>query len=414
MAKISPLAPKRFPKIPAIAGVTLATVAAGLRYRSQLDVLLVETALGTTVAGMLTKSQTASAPVQWCRKALKGRAARGLVVNSGNANVFTGKVGEQAVTKTVNKAASLLKCPKNNVYVCSTGVIGEDLPVQKILDRLPDLYGSLKPGDWEAAARAIMTTDTFPKGSVRTATIAGKKVTIAGIAKGSGMIAPDMATMLSYVFTDAKIPAKVLQTLTTQFVDQTYNSITVDSDTSTSDTVLVFATGQGAAHKKVTAASNSHLKNFCKVLKEVMTDLAHQVVKDGEGASKFIAVTITGAANDAAARRIGLTVANSPLVKTAIAGEDANWGRLIMAVGKAPDRVNQKKLKIKMGGILIANGQGAVKGYNERPVAKHLKGQNIDIVIDVGIGSRNGGGKATVWTCDLTHEYISINADYRS
>ena len=414
MAKISPLAPKRFPKIPAIAGVTLATVAAGLRYRSQLDVLLVETALGTTVAGMLTKSQTASAPVQWCRKALKGRAARALVVNSGNANVFTGKVGEQAVTKTVNKAASLLKCPKNNVYVCSTGVIGEDLPVQKILDRLPDLYGSLKPGDWEAAARAIMTTDTFPKGSVRTATIAGKKVTIAGIAKGSGMIAPDMATMLSYVFTDAKIPAKVLQTLTTQFVDQTYNSITVDSDTSTSDTVLLFATGQGAAHKKVTAASNPHIKNFCKVLKEVMTDLAHQVVKDGEGASKFIAVTITGAANDTAARRIGLTVANSPLVKTAIAGEDANWGRLIMAVGKALDRVNQKKLKIKMGGILIANGQGAVKGYNERPVAKHLKGQNIDIVIDVGIGSKNGGGKATVWTCDLTHEYISINADYRS
>ena len=414
MAKTSPLAPKRFPKIPAIAGVTLATVAAGLRYRSQLDVLLVETALGTTVAGMLTKSQTASAPVQWCRKALKGRAARALVVNSGNANVFTGKVGEQAVTKTVNKAASLLKCPKNNVYVCSTGVIGEDLPVQKILDRLPDLYGSLKPGDWEAAARAIMTTDTFPKGSVRTATIAGKKVTIAGIAKGSGMIAPDMATMLSYVFTDAKIPAKVLQTLTTQFVDQTYNSITVDSDTSTSDTVLLFATGQGAAHKKVTAASNPHIKNFCKVLKEVMTDLAHQVVKDGEGASKFIAVTITGAANDTAARRIGLTVANSPLVKTAIAGEDANWGRLIMAVGKAPDRVNQKKLKIKMGGILIANGQGAVKGYNERPVAKHLKGQNIDIVIDVGIGSKNGGGKATVWTCDLTHEYISINADYRS
>jgi glutamate N-acetyltransferase/amino-acid N-acetyltransferase len=410
MAKTSPLAPKRFPKIPAIAGVTLATVAAGLRYRSRLDVLLVETALGTTVAGMLTKSQTASAPVQWCRKALKGGAARGLVVNSGNANVFTGKVGEQAVTKTVTSAASLLKCPKNNVYVCSTGVIGEDLPVQKILDRLPDLYGSLKPGDWEAAARAIMTTDTYPKGSVRTAIIAGKKVTIAGIAKGSGMIAPDMATMLSYVFTDAKIPAKVLQTLTTQFVDQTYNSITVDSDTSTSDTVLLFATGQGAAHKKVTAASNPHIKNFCKVLKEVMTDLAHQVVKDGEGASKFIAVTITGAANDAAARRIGLTVANSPLVKTAIAGEDANWGRLIMAVGKAPDRVNQKKLKIKMGGILIANGQGAVKGYNERPVAKHLKGQNIDIAIDVGVAK----GKATVWTCDLTHEYISINADYRS
>jgi glutamate N-acetyltransferase/amino-acid N-acetyltransferase len=410
MAKTSPLAPKRFPKIPAIAGVTLATVAAGLRYRSRLDVLLVETALGTTVAGMLTKSQTASAPVQWCRKALKGGAARGLVVNSGNANVFTGKVGEQAVTKTVTSAASLLKCPKNNVYVCSTGVIGEDLPVQKILDRLPDLYGSLKPGDWEAAARAIMTTDTYPKGSVRTAIIAGKKVTIAGIAKGSGMIAPDMATMLSYVFTDAKIPAKVLQTLTTQFVDQTYNSITVDSDTSTSDTVLLFATGQGAAHKKVTAASNPHIKNFCKVLKEVMTDLAHQVVKDGEGASKFIAVTITGAANDTAARRIGLTVANSPLVKTAIAGEDANWGRLIMAVGKALDRVNQKKLKIKMGGILIANGQGAVKGYNERPVAKHLKGQNIDIAIDVGVAK----GKATVWTCDLTHEYISINADYRS
>jgi len=410
MAKMSPLAPKRFPRIPAIAGVKLATVAAGLRYRSRLDVLLVETAPGTSVAGMLTKSQTASAPVQWCRKALKDGAARGLVVNSGNANVFTGKVGEQAVVKTAQSASNLLKCPKNQVYVCSTGVIGEDLPVQKILDRMADLHGSLKPGDWESAAGAIMTTDTFPKGAVRTATIAGKKVTIAGIAKGSGMIAPNMATMLAYVFTDAKIPSRVLQTLTTQSVDQSFNSITVDSDTSTSDTVLMFATGQGAAHKKVTAASNPHLKNFCKVLNEVMTDLAHQIVKDGEGASKFIAITVSGAANDAAARRIGLTIANSPLVKTAIAGEDANWGRLIMAVGKAPDRVNQKKLKIKMGGVLIANGQGAVKGYNERPVAKHLKGQNIDIAIDVGVAK----GKATVWTCDLTHEYISINADYRS
>jgi glutamate N-acetyltransferase / amino-acid N-acetyltransferase len=410
MAKISPLAPKRFPKIPAIAGVKLATAAAGLRYRSRLDVLLVETAPGTTVAGMLTKSQTASAPVQWCRKALKRGAAQGLVVNSGNANVFTGKAGEQAVTKTVNGAASLLKCPKDNIYVCSTGVIGEDLPVQKILDQLPNLHGSLKSNDWESAARAIMTTDTFPKGSVRTATIAGKKVTIAGISKGSGMIAPNMATMLAYVFTDAKIPAKVLRTLTTKSVDQSFNSITVDSDTSTSDTVLMFATGQGATHKKITAASNPHLKNFSKVLNEVMTDLAYQIVKDGEGASKFIAVTVTGAANDAAARRIGLTVANSPLVKTAIAGEDANWGRLIMAVGKAADRVNQKKLKIKMGGVLIANGQGAVKGYNERPVTKHLKGQNIDIAIDVGVAK----GKATVWTCDLTHDYISINADYRS
>ena len=410
MAKISPLAPKGFPRIPAIAGVTLATAAAGLRYRRRLDVLFVKTAPGTTVAGTLTKSQTASAPVQWCRNALKSGVARGLVVNSGNANVFTGKAGERAVTKTVDGAASLLKCPKKQVYVCSTGVIGEDLPVQKILDRLPSLHQSLKPDDWETAARAIMTTDTFPKGSVRTATIAGKKVTIAGIAKGSGMIAPNMATMLSYVFTDAKIPAKVLQTLTTQFVDQSFNNITVDSDTSTSDTVLLFATGQGAAHKKVTAASNLHLKNFCKVLKEVMTDLAHQVVKDGEGASKFITITVTGAVNDAAARRIGLTVANSPLVKTAIAGEDANWGRLIMAIGKAPDRVNQKKLRIKIGGVLIANGQGAVKGYNERPVAKHLKGQNIDIAIDVGVAK----GKATVWTCDLTHDYISINADYRS
>ncbi len=410
MAKISPLAPKRFPKMPAIAGVKLAAAAAGLRYRSRLDVMLVETAPGTTAAGMLTKSQTASAPVLWCRKALKSGQARGLVVNSGNANVFTGKIGEQAVAKTVQGAAGLLKCPKQQVYVCSTGVIGEDLPVQKILDRLPSLQESLKPGDWESGARAIMTTDTFPKGSVRTATIAGKKVSIVGMAKGSGMIAPNMATMLAYVFTDAKIPAKVLQTLVTQSVDQSFNSITVDSDTSTSDTVLMFATGQGAAHKKVTAASNPHLKNFVSALKEVMTDLAHQVVKDGEGASKFIAVTISGAANDAAARRIGLTVANSPLVKTAIAGEDANWGRLIMAVGKSPDRINQKKLRIKFGGVLIANGQGAVPGYDERPVAKHLKGQNIDIAIDVGIGK----GKATVWTCDLTHGYIEINADYRS
>ncbi|MEL0107016.1 MAG: bifunctional glutamate N-acetyltransferase/amino-acid acetyltransferase ArgJ [Rhodospirillaceae bacterium] len=409
MAKTSPLAPKRFPKIPAIAGVKLATAAAGLRYRQRLDVMLVETAPGTTVAGTLTKSQTASAPVQWCRKALKGGVARGLVVNSGNANVFTGKAGERAVAKTVQSAAALLQCPKSQVYVCSTGVIGEDLPVQKILDGLPGMQSALKAGNWENGARAIMTTDTFPKGCVRTATIAGKNVNIAGIAKGSGMIAPNMATMLAYVFTDAKIPSRVLQALTRASVDQSFNSITVDSDTSTSDTVLMFATGK-ADHKKVTAVSNAHLKNFCKVLNEVMIDLAHQIVKDGEGASKFISVTVTGAASDAAARRIGLTVANSPLVKTAIAGEDANWGRLIMAVGKAPDRVNQKKLKIKIGGVLIANGQGAVKGYDERPVAKHLKGQNVDIAIDVGAGK----GKATVWTCDLTHEYISINADYRS
>ncbi|MEX2449245.1 MAG: bifunctional glutamate N-acetyltransferase/amino-acid acetyltransferase ArgJ [Rhodospirillales bacterium] len=410
MSKLSPLAPKRFPKIPAIAGVRLATAAVGLRYRQRLDVMFVETAPGTAVAGALTLSQTASAPVLWCRKALKRGAARGLVVNSGNANVFTGAAGVRAVEATAKQAAALLGCAQKEIYISSTGVIGEDLPVQKILDRLPEMRAAVKPGDWESAARAIMTTDTFPKGAVAKAEIAGKTVTIAGIAKGSGMIAPNMATMLAYVFTDAAIPPRVLQTLVRDSVDKSFNSITVDSDTSTSDTVLLFATGQGPAHKKITAASNPHLKEFRAKLDAVMIDLAHQIVKDGEGASKFVTIRVTGAASDAAARRIGLTIANSPLVKTAIAGEDANWGRLIMAVGKGADRVNQKRLKITIGSVRVADGSGAVQGYDERPVAKHLKGRLIDLAVDVGVAK----GAATVWTCDLTHGYIDINADYRS
>jgi glutamate N-acetyltransferase/amino-acid N-acetyltransferase len=410
MSKVSPLAPKKFPEMKPLAGVRLAAGACGLRYKGRTDLMLVELAPETTVAGVFTKSLTASAPVDWCRSALKGGHARALVVNSGNANAFTGKFGIAGVEETVEAAADALPCRPSTVFGASTGVIGEPLPTGKISAALPGLREALADDEWAAAAGAIMTTDTYDKGSTRTAKIGDATVTINGFAKGSGMIAPDMATMLGFIFTDATIPAGVLQEILAPINERSFNSITVDSDTSTSDTVLLFATGAGADHEAVSTVADPQLKDFREKLEEVMLDLAHQIVRDGEGASKFVTVKITGAESARAARIIGLSVANSPLVKTAIAGEDANWGRIVMAVGKAGQRADRDKLAINVGGTQVTEFGGAVDGFDEAPIAEHMKGQEINISIDVGIGN----GEATVWTCDLTHEYISINADYRS
>jgi glutamate N-acetyltransferase/amino-acid N-acetyltransferase len=395
--------------MPDVAGARFATGSAGLRYRGRTDVLLVELAEKTVVAGVLTRSKTCSAPVDWCRKALKGGSARALIVNSGNANAFTGRAGTNTVDETVKGVAALMRCKPSQVFVSSTGVIGEPLPATKLLNALPGLKKNLAAGPWKAAASAIMTTDTFPKAATRTADIDGKTVVLNGITKGSGMIAPDMATMLGYIFTDANVSRDALQEILSRGADRTYNCITVDSDTSTSDTVLAFATG-AAGNGRVTKASDPRLRDFRRAFDSLLLELAHMVVKDGEGLSKFITITVSGAASRKAARIIGLAIANSPLVKTAIAGQDANWGRIVMAVGKAGEKADRDKLSIFIGGIEVAAEGEAVAGYDERPVAAHLKGREIDIVVDVGVGR----GKATVWTCDLTHGYIDINADYRS
>ncbi len=371
--------------------------------------MLAELASGTAVAGVFTRSLTAAAPIDWCRSALKTGRARAIVVNSGNANAFTGRVGELAVTDTVKEVAKVVGCPKNQIFVSSTGVIGEPLPVERLTKALPLLHKKLSAKSWKAAASAIMTTDTFAKGATRTTQIDGVPVTLNGFAKGSGMIAPDMATMLGYVFTDAKIAPPVLQKALKAATEKSFNAITVDSDTSTSDTVLLCATGK-ARHKAVTSLSDPRFKDFRQALESLMIDLAQQIVRDGEGASKFIEVTVTGAASTSAAKTIALTVANSPLVKTAIAGEDANWGRIVMAVGKAGEKADRDALDIKIGGVQVTMDGLRKPGYDETPVARHMKGDEIDISVDVGVGR----GKATVWTCDLTHGYIDINADYRT
>ncbi len=404
MVDVSPLAPDNFPKMPAIFGVSLAVGKTKIKYKDRTDLLVAQLASGTTVAGVYTRSLTSSAPVEWCRKILNSGQAEALVVNSGNANAFTGKAGIVAVERTVEAVASLIPCCTSKVFVASTGVIGERLPEKKLTAVLPTVMKTLNENSWEEAARSILTTDTYPKGATRTADIGGTKVTINGIAKGSGMIAPDMATMLAFIFTDAKIDSRPLQALLADGADLSFNAITVDSDTSTSDSLMLFATGKAGNDKA------APLDDFREKLTEVLIDLACQVVKDGEGASKFISVAISGADDDVAARRIGLAIANSPLVKTAVAGEDPNWGRIVMAVGKAGEKANRDKLAIHIGGIAIAEGGQVVSNYDEGPVAKHMKGENIDISVDVGIAE----GKATVWTCDLTHRYISINADYRS
>ncbi|MCK5273753.1 MAG: bifunctional glutamate N-acetyltransferase/amino-acid acetyltransferase ArgJ [Alphaproteobacteria bacterium] len=410
MTGVSPFAPARFPDLEPVAGVRFAGAATGLKKAKGVhDLMLAEFSPGTTAAGVYTRSLCPSAPVEWCRGILPGGKARGLVVNSGNANAFTGTKGDRTVEATAKAAAEILNARPREIFVASTGVIGNILPDDAIPQRLPALAKSLAAGAWQDAARAIMTTDTFPKAASRTARIGDGQVTIAGIAKGSGMIAPDMATMLSFVFTDAKIPADVLQAVLKRGADRSFNAITVDSDTSTSDTLMLFATGQ-ARHPKITAAGDRDLRDFRRAVEEVLVDLATQVVKDGEGASKFITIDVTGAASARAARRIGLSIANSPLVKTAIAGEDANWGRIVMAVGKAGEKADRDRLSIAMGGVQITRDGQLLADYDEAPVARHLKGREVNIAVDIGIGH----GRARVWTCDLTHEYIAINADYRS
>ncbi len=407
---VSPLAPKSHPKLPPLAGVRLATTAAGVRYKDRTDVLLVLLAPGTQAAGVFTTSKTASAPVEWCRKNLKPGTARALVVNSGNANAFTGHAGLDAVAQIAQSASAIIGCRPSDIFMASTGVIGEPLPANKITTVLGSLSEQVAAGHWKEAADAIMTTDTFPKAATATALIDGVKVTINGIAKGSGMIAPDMATMLSFVFTDANLPADVLQECLGAGVGPSFNAITVDSDTSTSDTLMLFATGKGARHAPITKASDKKLLDFRRKLDALLLDLALQVVKDGEGAQKLIRIDVGGAENDAAAKRIALSIANSPLVKTAIAGNDANWGRIVMAVGKAGEKADRDKLKISIGGQVVAEMGLRAARYNEAAATKAVSGRDVEIAVDVGIGK----GAARVWTCDLTHGYIDINGSYRS
>jgi len=392
------------PPLPPIAGVQLGAAAAGIRYRGRTDLVMARFAPGTTVAGVFTRNRCPGAPVDWCRDALTMGQARGLVVNAGNANVFTGEAGRRTVAATAEAAASLLGCAPGEVFLASTGVIGEVLPAERITTALPALHAALSDDAWEAAARGIMTTDTFPKASTRTALFGDRVIRITGIAKGSGMIAPDMATMLAFVFTDAAVPADVLQGLLRAGVNRSFNRTTVDSDTSTSDTVLLFATGAAGNDPRADTTL------FAMALDAVLMDLALMVVRDGEGAQKLISIDVAGAVDDASARRVAMSVANSPLVKTAIAGEDANWGRIVMAVGKAGEPAERDRLSIAIGGVWMARDGTVVPFYDEAPVVAHMKGREISITIDLGMGA----GSDSVWTCDLTHGYIDINGSYRS
>ncbi len=405
---LSPLA-QPLPALPAIAGVRLAAAAAGIRYQGRTDMVLAELDPGTAVAGVFTRNRCPGAPVDWCRAALKTGRARGLVVNAGNANGFTGRAGAEAARATAAAAAALRSCTPRESFLASTGVIGELLPHQRLAAALPGLHGSLNADAWADAARAIMTTDTFPKAATRVARIGGAEVRITGIAKGSGMIAPDLATMLCFVFTDAKIPAAALQAGLVRGVGTSFNRITVDSDTSTSDTVLLFATGR-ARHPRVPADGGGILRDFRAKLAEVLLDLALMVVRDGEGAQKLVRIDVAGAVSTRSAHRVAMAIANSPLVKTAIAGEDANWGRSVMAVGKAGEPADRDRLGIAVGGVWMARAGGVVEGYDESPVVAHMRGREIHIEVDLGLGR----GRATAWTCDLTHGYIDINGSYRS
>ena len=411
MLKRSPLAPSRFPAITPVAGVELAGQRIGLKTKpGTRDLMVVRLAKGTAVAGVLTRSRCPSAPIVWCRQALRSGRARALVVNSANANAFNGQRGDEVVARTVAAAARLFKCPRDEVLVASTGVIGAPMRPDIIPEKLPGVARRLRPEAWRDAADAIRTTDTYPKAAAATAYIGDTPVQLAGIAKGSGMIAPDMATMLGFVFTDAAVPTGVLRRLLRAACDTSFNAITVDGDTSTSDTLLLYATGRASKHPYIASATDPLLRPFRRALAEVCIDLAQQVVRDGEGAQKFVTINVTGAESGRAARRVGLCIANSPLVKTAIAGEDANWGRIVMAVGKAGEKADRDRLGISIGGVRIAEHGQATPDYDEAPVAAHMRGREIDIDVELGIGR----GKATVWTCDLTHGYIDINADYRT
>ena len=411
-AAVSPLAPKSYPAMPAIEGVRFATGEAGIRYQGRTDVLLALFDKGTQVAGVFTRSKCPSAPVDWCRARLPAGRARALVVNSGNANAFTGMAGDAAVQLTADIAAKAAGAPRGEVFLASTGVIGEPLDASKFNGVLQALAAKAAPGGILDAARAIMTTDTYPKLATAKAVIGGVAVTLNGIAKGAGMIAPDMATMLSFIFTDAPIAAPALQAMLSKGVQASFNCITVDSDTSTSDTLLLFATGAAAKRgaSKITEASDLRLTDFKRALNGLLLDLAHQVVRDGEGARKFVGITVTGAASPKAAKTIALSIANSPLVKTAIAGEDANWGRIVAAVGKAGEKAERDRLAISFGLIRVAHQGQRDPAYSEAQTSAYMKNQTIDILVELGLGK----GRATVWTCDLTKEYVEINGDYRS
>ena len=410
MMEISPLAPDNFPDLEVVSGVQFATRPVGIKYPDRNDVMLARLSPGTTVAGVFTISKTAGAPVLLCRNHLaSGQGqARALIVNSGNANAFTGRLGSQQCQATCEGVASALGCSNQEVFVASTGVIGEPLPIEKILDSIPDLSSNMDAG-WQDAAQAIMTTDTFPKGSTIISRIGDSEVRISGFAKGSGMIEPDMATMLAFIFTDADISSEVLQQVLEEANHDSFNAITVDSDTSTSDSCMLFATAK-ADNLRPSSIEDQMLLKFKADLLLLMQDLSIQVVRDGEGASKLIEIAVEGAENDHAARVIGKSIANSPLVKTAIAGEDANWGRIVMAVGKSGEQADRDKLNISIGDIQITENGQVLEGYDESQVTNHLKGKEVGIKVDVGVGS----GCSRVWTCDLTHGYITINADYRS
>ena len=407
---ISPLAPASFPVLPQIAGVEFAAVEAGVRYHNRKDVMLVRLAAGTALAGVFTRSTTRSGCVRDCQDKLAMKVPAGagaaIVVNSGNSNAFTGKIGDIAVAEVTGAVAAALGLPASRVFSSSTGVIGEPLPYETITAKIPDLVAGLREDAIEMAAHAMMTTDTFPKGAAATVQGEGGEIKIAGIAKGSGMIAPDMATMLVYIFTDAKISPANLQKLLSRNVDTTFNSITVDSDTSTSDTLLLAATGQSAAAELKGAA----LKAFEVALHGVMRDLSHQVIRDGEGATKFVEVRVTGAASDADAQKLAFAIANSPLVKTAVAGQDPNWGRIVAAIGKAGAAADRDKLSIKFGDILVAKDGWRNPDYKEEEGAAYMQQPELVIAVDMGLGS----AKRSVFTCDLTNRYIEINADYRS
>lgn len=404
----SPLAPAAFPVLPDIPGVRLAVARAGYKAWDRCDLTFAALDEGSTVAGVTTTSKCPSPEVEWCRTALPLGRARALVVNAGNSNAFTGDRGRAAVEAIAARVANALDCQPSDVFVASTGVIGVPLPIDRAEAGI-DAVLIAERSDWETAAATIGTTDTFPKGAVTRAVIGGKTVNLVGIVKGSGMIAPDMATMLGFIFTDASVAAPLLQTMLSAANRETFSCITVDSDTSTSDTVLAFATGT-ADHPPLTTFDDDGADAFQAALTDLCRQLAHLVVRDGEGASKFISITVEGAVSDESAHRVALSVANSPLVKTAIAGEDANWGRIVMAVGKAGEPAERDRLAIRFGATQVARAGYAAEGYDEAPVAAHLKGSEIDVGVDLGLGQ----GRATVWTCDFTHGYISINADYRS
>ncbi len=409
---VSPLAPTSVPDMPEIDGVCLATAAAGIRYAGRTDVLLALFEKGTTCAGVFTRSKCPSAPVEWCRAQLKSGRARALVVNSGNANAFTGKNGRAATKLTAELAAKAIGCATREVFLASTGVIGEPLDASKFGAVMDGLASGAIPGRFFDAAKAIMTTDTFPKVATAKAKVGKATVTICGIAKGAGMIAPDMATMLSFVFTDAPIAAPALQGLLKEAVADTFNAVTIDGDTSTSDTLMAFATGAAAkaGAPKISRAGDARLKNFRKAFLAVLADLSEQVARDGEGARKLVEIEVDGAVSKASARRIAMSIANSPLVKTAIAGEDANWGRVVMAVGKAGEPADRDKLSIWFNGVRVAHKGARDPGYDEAKVSELMKEQKIALKVALGLGR----GKDRVLTCDLTKEYVAINGDYRS